>query len=110
MQPSPEQLTLGSPQSLPSLRGMDVELPQSPTCGLLQRHSQEPSQPMGTTPSKIVATPEEVARGRLAEYHQHGKSHAQQVNAAQLTQPLGRDDCWKITCFWSKRWSSANRH
>ena len=91
MQPSPEQLTLGSPQSLPSLRGMDVELPQSPTCGLLQRHSQEPTQPMRTTPCTIAATPEEAARWTLAEYHQLGKIHAQQVNVAQLTQPLGRD-------------------
>ena len=83
MQPPPEQLTLGSPQSLSSLRGIDVELPQSPTCGLLQRHSQEPTQPMGTTPSTIAATSEEVARATLAQYHQRGNIPDQQVNVAQ---------------------------
>ena len=45
---------------------------------------------LNTTP----ITSREVSHGRLAQYHEHGKSH-DQVNAAQLTQPLGRDECWK---------------
>ena len=53
MHPPPDQQTVGSPQALTPLAGLDVELPRSPVRAAAARHSQEATQPAPSAPSPM---------------------------------------------------------